>query len=347
MDTSTPAKCFYPWTAQEQRLIAIIPKIASLFSIIGSAYIVCVVIRGRKFNSAYNRIMLGMSIGDIIASFGHFLPTWPIPSHAPDSEHPANVVVGQLENCYYGNIGNVATCELQGFLIQTGSMVVPIFNAILSMYFLLTVRYNWRERKFRQIGPFVLIIVLYPLVTSIICLKWGLFNPLLDRCWIASYPLACLEDDKVECIRGKRAESLKKIFFILPVAASFVAISLSMALLCVHVFRIESRVQSYQVSSRFRERSKKVFVRACLYVSSYLFVWAPAVLYQLFLRSRKGLITTIFVSSALSIQGIFNALIFAKCDCFSCFRRVLKSCKRRLSCTFSDDVREELSDESV
>ena len=94
MDTSTPAKCFYPWTAQEQRLIAIIPKIASLFSIIGSAYIVCVVIRGRKFNSAYNRIMLGMSIGDIIASFGHFLSTWPIPSHAPDSEHPANVVVG-------------------------------------------------------------------------------------------------------------------------------------------------------------------------------------------------------------------------------------------------------------
>jgi len=66
--------------SSESKILAIIPKIPAVLSIAGSIYIVQNVLRHKdKRKSIYNRLMLGISISDILASHAYFLGTWLIP----------------------------------------------------------------------------------------------------------------------------------------------------------------------------------------------------------------------------------------------------------------------------
>jgi len=67
------------YTAQS-KILAITPKIPALLSMAGSIYIVQNVLRHKeKRRSIYNRLMLGISISDILASHSYFLGTWLVP----------------------------------------------------------------------------------------------------------------------------------------------------------------------------------------------------------------------------------------------------------------------------
>ena len=85
--------------------------------------------------------MLAMSSSDFIVSFAWFMTTWPIPKDDLVLDSPSDKV--------YGNIGTVQTCTAQAFFIQLG-IVTPFYNAILSCYYYLTIRREWKEDDFKK-----------------------------------------------------------------------------------------------------------------------------------------------------------------------------------------------------
>ena len=61
--------------------LAVAPHISGFLSVLGSLVIVLDIVRDRKkwHDSVYHRLMLGLSVTDILGSFAKALGTWPIP----------------------------------------------------------------------------------------------------------------------------------------------------------------------------------------------------------------------------------------------------------------------------
>ena len=68
-----------------------------------------------------------------------FLGTWPIPSYVND-EKPT----------VYLASGTDQTCDAHAFFVQW-TIVTPIYNASLSLYYVLVVKLGWNERKLHKV----------------------------------------------------------------------------------------------------------------------------------------------------------------------------------------------------
>jgi hypothetical protein len=127
---------------QQQITLALVPKFTASLSIIGSTYIIVDVLckwfnnkkrrrheqimtRGNNSQSTrttnmltYHRLLIGLSISDLIMSIGLFTSTWPMPLDTPH---------------VYGAINNTQTCALIGFM-ETIGVAAVMYNTSLSYY---------------------------------------------------------------------------------------------------------------------------------------------------------------------------------------------------------------------
>jgi hypothetical protein len=133
---------------RESKILAIAPKVPAFLSILGSSYIVYNVLfvqrkkADRRFQ-LYHQLMLTLSVSDILASHIYFLGTFLIPR---GSGGPFGLV--------YWAFGTDRTCSYSGFFNQF-AVASPIYNTMLSVYFLLKIRYGWKEHELSKIGPFL------------------------------------------------------------------------------------------------------------------------------------------------------------------------------------------------
>jgi len=130
-----------PQTEERFIAISIIPRFTGLFSLVGSSLIIYMILsdREKKLVKSYHRLMLVMSVFDVFQSIALAASTSPFPK----------------ETQIYGSIGNKATCQVQYFFLIIG-MAVPMYNASLSTYYLLTIRYRFPFRYFEtKIEPFL------------------------------------------------------------------------------------------------------------------------------------------------------------------------------------------------
>jgi len=68
-------------THAQQVGLALGPKFSGSLSILGSSWIIFEVLRDKKKQAmVYHRLLLGLSIFDVIISFAWFLSTWPVPA---------------------------------------------------------------------------------------------------------------------------------------------------------------------------------------------------------------------------------------------------------------------------
>ena len=112
----------------EAVLLAVVPKFTAALSIICSFGIVHRVIRSPKGSrKLYHRIMLGISVSDIMASTIYFLGTWLIPSGTKGQYGPV-----------FGAVGNTGTCTFSGFFTQF-AICSPLYNGTLCLYYLLVI----------------------------------------------------------------------------------------------------------------------------------------------------------------------------------------------------------------
>jgi hypothetical protein len=264
-----------------QVTIAIIPHITAIFSVLGSLFICVDILRDRKKpRMVFHRIMLGMSMSDLMASLFLCLSTWPVPSDT----------VG-----IHGAVGNLKTCQMQGFFIQLG-VGTFFYTAYLAVYYLCMMRYHWKERDFKKVEPWAHgFAVGVTFGTAIASLFLGLYNNANLWCWIAPYPLECLNSSKnnnnnnnngvttttTTCERGDNAYIYRIAFFFvwMWLAVIIVAVCMSLVVYTVWTQRKTMRKWNNNVDKTTSNNNnnnnrdsllRAVAVQACLYIGAFL-----------------------------------------------------------------------------
>ena len=200
------------WSRNQQIALAIVPKISSLLSLFGSGWIVVEVLtenkdpRRLKRHHPYHRLLFAMSIYDILESVWNFASTWPIPKGTEDVWQP---------------LGTQQTCSAQGFFL-TLSVAVPIYNALLALYYMLVIKFNVADHTLRKfVEPCMhLIAALWAFGTAIYSAGAGLINNANLWCWIAPLPPDCKDTwtygTDGNCIRGDNAWIYRWAFYFAP-----------------------------------------------------------------------------------------------------------------------------------
>lgn len=207
---------------EEQRLKAttFMPTVTALFSIFGSAGIICEVIR--KFRerkdkvSTYHRIMLMMSFCDVCASVGWASSRFVTPAD------PA------LPYTY----GNDATCNAQAYMFQIG-MGVPCYCLCQSVYFYLLCVKHTKDARIVYWERFMhAFSLLFGFGTATAGLALDLYGFATFWCWITT-----------------DQNAYRWAFYYGPLWAIIVAVIVVMAMLVRGVTRQVARSQAYTFTS--------------------------------------------------------------------------------------------------
>mmetsp|Transcript_26122 Transcript_26122/g.52498 ORF Transcript_26122/g.52498 Transcript_26122/m.52498 type:complete len:493 (+) Transcript_26122:185-1663(+) len=312
-----------PWSEIQQKHLSIWPHFTGTLSMIGSGLIIHQVLRSPKNrNRVYHRLLLAMSICDFNTSFWYFLSTWPIPAGTSNVFAPS---------------GTQASCTAQGFFIQFG-IATPLYNAALAFYYLLTIRYQWREKRMKKAERYLLAV---PLVwasgTSLAALGMTLFNNANLWCWISSVPLGCkgsLRNDGVnDCERGNNQWIYRWIFFYGPLWTAILLSGVAMLLTYFSVAQTEKASSKWKNNDTFkyeptdsalrkkkekeesdRKHSKQVSSQAFYYLMAFFLSWTPATLTRLIqmvsFKTYYPLILLMAITNPM--QGLLNYLVYMR-----------------------------------
>ena len=185
-------------------------------------------------SSSYRRIILCLSIADVIQSLSIILGPFAVPQDTPDS---------------IWAIGNTASCTTQGFLLNVAVAATPMYTFGLSIYFLLRVKYGMSREDFAAVVEWKwhTVTLLWNLVGNAYILFTKSINATRAGCLctVESLPLFCDLDPEQygECIRGENARRIKAIVTI-PGIISFLGMGTSLGMLTWHVFAQESKKHS-------------------------------------------------------------------------------------------------------
>ena len=102
----------------------------------------------------YNRIVFLMSCADVVSSMAMAFSTLPV----------------TRSSGVYGGIGNRASCKIQGFFIQI-ALTSQMYNLMLSIYFYLALKLNWKESRIRR---YQYVFFGLPLAVGITLATWGI-----------------------------------------------------------------------------------------------------------------------------------------------------------------------------
>lgn len=155
-------------------LLAVVPKFPAILSLLGSLFIIMDVSRSKKkMQKLPNRIMLGLSCSDILASSVYFIGTWFIPRGT----------IGQYGPIYLAS-GNDATCSVSGFMTQL-AICSPLYNGSLCLYYLLSIKCVWTDRSLKKIEPLLHVVpIFFAIGTSSAGLALNLYGSVEWLCWV-------------------------------------------------------------------------------------------------------------------------------------------------------------------
>jgi len=300
----------------QQKALAIIPKILSVPSWLGSTFIVQHVLRSPKRRKrVYHRILLLMCCMDWIFSIWTFISTWPIPADTPG---------------VFGARGTTGTCTAAGFIGHGAGLSSIVFNGSLTLFFLLTVRFGWsEERTKRRIEPWVHIVPLsIGWGTAIAGLPLLLYNSFGLNCWIAPYPFGCKDSsrygEEATCTRGDNAWIYRWAFYHGFLWAVYSFTLVSMFIMYRTLLKQERSLDKYRVgdggfsnsrSDRRRRLFSTRFGHQALFFSAVFcltWIWSLA---QWIVQQRQNApyapllyLQAIFVPS----QGFLDALVYIR-----------------------------------
>jgi hypothetical protein len=152
--------------------------------------------------TTYHRILLGMSIVDVLYSIGAAVG-------------PLAVPAGDSDGMVFGIHGTTATCTAQGAACQLLGAVV-LYTAALNTYFMLKIRYNVSDAALsRRYEPWLHAIpLIFAVTTTSIGIGLQIFNPMADSefgCYIAAYPSDCPVKPET-CTRGKLLHASPRVW---------------------------------------------------------------------------------------------------------------------------------------
>lgn len=294
----------FPYLINYPPYARIIPRITGSLSLAGSAFIVYHVVRRKKLAKVQHRILLGMSLADMVSSICTILGR--IPATRNDAVFPG-----------YGTTG---LCTAQGFFYQT-ILAVLAYNFSLAVYYVLIVRYGWKDFQLKRLELCMhLFSFLVFLGSAVTLVSLQMLNPDYFLCFINSSPPGCESD----CDRGNHPTELRWTFFYGPAWSMIGLITAMMILLYWTVRNQESRMDRYRFNTHLadgdddvvhRERSRRVAVQGLWYTVPFYFTWIfPLTAHALGPTwiGRKGTPLLVLVALFLPLQGLMNALVYAR-----------------------------------
>ena len=214
------------------------------------------------------------------------------------------------------NVGNQTSCNVQGFLIQL-KIANPFYNSALALYFLLMIRYGWKEGQLWSIERFMhLLPIVMAFGTSTASLLLNQFNNANLWCWIAAYPLSCEGSHRGEpCERGDDAWIYRLAFFYTWYWASLVFVTIAMFLVYWTV-RVQERASGkFAMTSNSKKRNtKRVATQAMLYIVAYFLSASFATLTRVIQEYVDTVPFGVILCMTIlyPMQGFFNFLIYIR-----------------------------------
>jgi len=311
----------------------IVAGLSSAFSVLADLAIIVFVLRSTtRLSTVYHRIMLGMSLGDLLASLATMLTTIPVPA-------------GVIYEYAGATLGNNFTCSLQGFAFWFGSSIAFLYCAGLSIYYLCYVKYKMKDDQIKKcIEPLIhTLIFLFSIVGPVTFVVNKRFNPTPLKAWCTatSYPWWCGLNDPTyhpsECmLRGETTQFAIRMrryltyHYTSAYFATFLIIIVSMALIVRYVRHQEECIQKYIGQAYGDERiasasdklasvqqrhdyTKLILKIALAYVFSATFTQGTALLHTNDYDEASSAIRWVLqaVQALLGpLQGFFNGIIF-------------------------------------
>lgn len=218
---------------------------ASVSMIASSAILIMIMISSRSFSSPHRRIIFGLTMGDLMVSLAVLTGPFFVPSGI-------------------WSIGNVDTCNVNGFLFQYGFISVSMYMVLLICYFYKKIVKQMSNKDFCTKIEKISHIFIHAL-TLCICISAGVlksFNPLgrteyVSMCAFARYPYNCIED---ECTRGKYF-AIFWISIVIGLVIVFITMLVFLTLLCKYAVLSERRILITEVengNNRTEEHQKSI-----------------------------------------------------------------------------------------
>lgn len=222
--------------------ILLTPIFTAFLSFLGSATLIYTILRKStlKLSIPSRRVFFGLCIYDCILSIGQMFSSFPVP-------------VGQA---LWGGMGNIGTCDAQGFIIHLGNVGSALYNCALSVYYVSVIKFSMSDNAFkRKIEPFLhTLINAYTIFGACFLLSGEYFNSIGNMCWISAVPPSCINDPDEECIRGdEKAYKYRWWFTAYAVAASFVIIPLNMFLIILEVWKQKKKSDRWRLTEESNE----------------------------------------------------------------------------------------------
>jgi hypothetical protein len=297
----------------QSSVLAITPRVTGTLSILASSYIVQhVLLSPNKRKNIYHRLLLCMSLNDIIGSFfGYALSSIPMPVGTKD-----------------GARGSNQTCSMAAFFSQGGNLAAPLYNGSLATFYLVMIAYGWKEDRIRrQLEPmFHILPNIIGWGTAIAGLPMKLYAPANWTCWIAPYPPGCKTSwsygpEEANCERGDNFYIYRFAFKYIHI---WVTIAYVIAVMCIiyrKVLTTERTNDRYvypgtedRATQRKRKKSHQIANQALMYVGALIltFSFGTAVRSMQFARDEVpfGLMFCMVVFNPL--QGSFNLMIYLR-----------------------------------
>jgi len=203
----------------------------------------------KKLSTPYRRLIFGVSISDMCQSIGILTGPFSIPTSTPYAPWA---------------VGNIQSCEANGFMVVMGSNSVPLYTTALCTYYYCKLNKKMTDsyycRKFEKKIHFL--IISYVLTYTITALARGNINPIPGGglCHIAVSPLQCRTYPEIvgECSRGLDTISFLTINFIVN-GICMAAIITSMVLVVRNAFSVENLFRSRGSFQRSEESASSTF----------------------------------------------------------------------------------------
>jgi hypothetical protein len=300
------------FTDAQLKSLAIVPKFAAALGIAGDLVIITEILvfdRHNKLKRTINRLLLAMSLCDLLSSSGFFLSTWPIPKE---------------ETGLFYNVGNETFCVVQGFMIQWG-VSVPLLNMCLAIYYLLVIQYSWTEKQIRKkVEP-----IFYGLSLSIAIgtcsasVALDLFNNASLWCWIATLPSGCNEsfqnNGETDCLRGDNAGLYRWFFYYVLVWIALLFVGVIMFKVYLSFRNLETANARYATTmsnhgrKKKASRSRQVGIQGILYVGAlYITFFFPSINRVAQFCGVTSFPLCLLQSISLPTQGFWNLLVYIR-----------------------------------
>lgn len=163
----------------QEMVLAILPIPSAILSILGSVCIISMSLSTKKKWTVYTRLLIGMSMCDIVSSMTLAVAAFLRPRDYTDHHHRI------------WTFGSEATCSAIGTLTQF-SYSGLFYNSMLSLYFLLSTRFKLKNETIAKwFEPIMHFLSLgFPFVTAIVGAFLGVYSTTTTElgCWVNDYP---------------------------------------------------------------------------------------------------------------------------------------------------------------